>query len=342
MDLLIQQLNDPDWQVRMHAADELTKHPDAKAVPALIDALGDEQYNVWTSAANALKAIGAPAVDALMAEMDDPDPRCRRMAAQVLGGIPGAPAQRGLHKALDDPDTIVRVNAISGIAGARNLDREDLQNRVSLLINVIIEDPNELVWSNAADALAKIKDHAAQQTLIYAPGPGSQGARWRLAQALGKTQNADAVMPLLRALHDVDTQVRRAAASALGELGSFGGGSDRFAVTGLLNGLRDPDAKVRANVALALGKMHDDGAVEPLIGALSDPDSETRASAAQALGMLRDDRAVESLIAAMKDPNIYVRINAANAVTAASPPTPASLPAPSTAAFPTKKFSSKP
>ncbi|HSA60507.1 MAG TPA: HEAT repeat domain-containing protein [bacterium] len=95
-----------------------------------------------------------------------------------------------------------------------------------------------------------------------------------------------AVEPLITALGDVDSRVRRSAAWALGELG------DPRAVEPLIKALGDVDALVREDAALFLGELGDPRALKPLIKALDDLDNtmEFRKIVAQALDKIREAR----------------------------------------------------
>lgn len=65
-DWLIRSLADPSGEVRAAAALGLAAHPAEEAAPALAGALQDEDSIVAILAVNALLAIGAPAVQALL------------------------------------------------------------------------------------------------------------------------------------------------------------------------------------------------------------------------------------------------------------------------------------
>jgi hypothetical protein len=96
---------------------------------------------------------------------------------------------------------------------------------------------------------------------------------WHNCVALG----SPAVKPLIAALKDENSDVRKAAADALVKIGAP-------AVEPLIAALKDENSDVRQAAAKALGKIGDPRAVEPLIAALKDKD--VRKAAAEALGRL--------------------------------------------------------
>jgi len=116
-----------------------------------------------------------------------------------------------------------------------------------------------------------------------------------------------AMEPLLQAMRDNDSDVRRAAAQALGALGET-------ALESLLWALRDNDSDVRQAAAQALGALGDPQALEPLLRALRDDDSDVRQAAAQALGALGDPQALKPLLRALRDDDSDVRQAAAQAL----------------------------
>jgi HEAT repeat protein len=117
--------------------------------------------------------------------------------------------------------------------------------------------------------------------------------RHRAAQALawlcGRQWNAP-LNYLLVALVETDSEVRRAAATALGQL------KDTRAVEPLLSALHDTDSEVRRAAAEALGQLGDARAVEPLLSTLEDHEPFVCEAAVQALGRLGDARAVRPLL----------------------------------------------
>jgi len=62
---------------------------------------------------------------------------------------------------------------------------------------------------------------------------------------------------------------------------------DPAAVPPLIEALRDEDSNVRRQAAETLGEIKDPAAVPPLIEALRDKDSDVRAAATRALGRIK-------------------------------------------------------
>jgi HEAT repeat protein len=112
---------------------------------------------------------------------------------------------------------------------------------------------------------------------------------------------------------DSDSEVRRYAAWALGEIG------DKCAVNILINLLENESvSEIRESAASALGKIGDSRAFGPLLAALeNDSDCSVQGEAAEALGAIGDTSAVEPLIHALKNaPNCLVHTPAAFALSA--------------------------
>jgi HEAT repeat protein len=82
----------------------------------------------------------------------------------------------------------------------------------------------------------------------------------------------------------------------------------------LLFALKDKETEIRSAAALALGQFQDKRVVEPLITMLRDPVPLARATAAEALGQLREPGAMRWLISLLRDVDATVRVRAASSL----------------------------
>ena len=134
----IEQLRDPNVEVRFQAADALVAIGEP-AVPALIDELdGSWPYEGYTSASGVLARIGEPAIPALIEALDDKELLTRHGAIHALGkmGKSAGPAVPALIKRLDDRIPLVRSGAAItlGMIGATN------EAAVLALLNVMSDE----------------------------------------------------------------------------------------------------------------------------------------------------------------------------------------------------------
>ena len=116
--------------------------------------------------------------------------------------------------------------------------------------------------------------------------------------ALGQPSDAKSINKYILNLTNKDAKLRGEAAWALGKSG------DARAVVPLIQALKDSDSDVQQWAVLGLAKVGN-SSVEPLIDALNVSDesinqSFTRWEAAAALGLIKDTRAVEPLIRVLK------------------------------------------
>lgn len=140
------------------------------------------------------------------------------------------------------------------------------------------------------------------------PSPGEEAA---LALASIGEQSLE---PLAAVLKDADSNRRRNAAWAIGELRG-GPAVDRTnAVEALIALLLDAEAGGRKAAAFALSEARDERAVEPLISALADTDAGVREMTAFALGELKNRRASAALTVSLSDADERVRSAAKKAL----------------------------
>lgn len=272
-----------------------------------------------------------PAIGALAPRLADPDPAVRRVAVLQLADLEdeaGVPLL--LHRLQTDPAGTVRAEA------ARTLASWELEEVVPALA-AALADPSRDVAEAAAQGLLELKNPASGAALlpwVSHDDPFVRAAAWRGLRELRYAAGFDAAMAALSdaaapvrreavtvlgwlrrsealpalaqvAASDADTEVRRAAAGALGLA------ADPCARDALLPALRDSAWQVREEAAQTLGKLKFPEAVRHLIEALEDPYWQVRLQAARALGKLRDRSALVPLTAQLAHPISNLRKEAA-------------------------------
>jgi HEAT repeat protein len=213
-----------------------------------------------------------------------------------------------------------------GLFGPPNVDKLEAKGNVEGLISALGYPKKSYVRAKAAGALGAIgvqtKDVALRdqiiEALIIALKDGEVDVRAAAAGALGQIGDGRAVEPLIVMLNDkyqaaqleksgladkqliaffetLDSKVREAAASALGQIGGAS------AVRLLLGTLRHSIvAGVRAAAANALGQIGDPQCISLLIASLQDSDEKVRVAASKALVKIGKP-AVNPLIVALQD-----------------------------------------
>ena len=130
LDALIAALQDPDRDVRQFAAKALGQIGDPRGIAGLVIALHDTQMDVRSQAAFALSRIGAPAVDALITALQDPDANVRANAARILGQISDARALPALERvAQSDRGTARVTGSLINVAEAARQAVEKIKSK---------------------------------------------------------------------------------------------------------------------------------------------------------------------------------------------------------------------
>ena len=209
---------------------------DERAVEPLIQALKDKDSDVREVAAEVLVKIGEPAVEPLIRALKDENQFVRWGAAMALGEIGDKRAVEPLINALKDEDSDVRMEAAEAL--------------------------DQMGW----------KPGYATEKAYYLVAK----KEWDEAVKLGEP----AVEPLINALK---SRWEAAAAEALVKIGEP-------AVEPLIHALKDEDSDVRAAAAMALGKIGDERAVEPLTEALEDESYQVREAAKKALADIQKQK----------------------------------------------------
>ncbi len=282
---LIDDLDNPDKNVRADAVSELNDIGGEKAIRAMIRALKDEDPIVRRLAAGGLSTISdSSAVEPLIETLRDKDEYVRQNAAEALQEIGDKRAVEPLTKVLEDRYRDVRWSAVRALAEFGD------KTAVAPLVRALKDEDSTVRWA-AAKALGAIGGNEAVEALRSLwKQDTNKHLQQAVAYGLAKiTGDNEAITFLKESLHSGNWVMRQRAAEWLGKIG------DKTAVGHLIEALKDNDHGVRKFAAKALGEIGDKRAIEPLIKALEDDDSTVRSSAAVALGDIGDEKALEPL-----------------------------------------------
>ena len=322
---------------------------DSRAVPLLIKAAKDADFEVARQAVRGLRRMGWEAVaalDAAAAELIVADfetaadngswheANIRADATRALDAVPAATAYKLLDIAVRDKSQNVG-SAVADVLGhmrgekvlelvEKGIDDEDdyVRGKFIAVLGTIggdkalallekkLNDKDERMRSYAVSALENMDDERAEKLLEKSRGDTTGTVRARAASAPRNANETELLAWFDTACSDPDVSIRIGAIEALGTTG----GEKSLARLETALGDKDPDA--RAAAAQSLGNVGGLQAVALLERALADPDTNVRATAATALGSAgEDEKALTLLAKALADPKIEVRRNAVGALT---------------------------
>lgn len=213
---LLDDLRNPDENIRLAAAHLLGKLGDAKCVPKLLLALfSDKESKVRQSVIKALDEIGdSRGIDALIEVMrSDLDSSVRETALNVVAHYDDEIIRNQLILCLYDSSPKVRSSA-AYIQG----DKKD--QRAIKRLSELLRDEDCKVSSSAAHALSQMSFRPAIPDIsrLLLNKLCSQDYRVTVAFALGELGDPAAIPSLIIALDDEYSTVRGAAVLALGDL----------------------------------------------------------------------------------------------------------------------------
>lgn len=346
---LVAALGDRDSEVRSVATEALVE---IGAVDSLVTEL-QEGNSDQAAMIEVLIRIGPAAIEPLAATLRHKDSNVRLGAAKALEGLGWEPGESDraaylIARRKWDACAKLGASAVDPLIAILKADSK-MRNRVAKILEqigapavesliAVFKEGAPTVRERVATALGKIGDGRAIAPLLAAlatPGLGETKVivyaltlfgtsaleplaaalktgvpeiRRGAATALGQIGDPGGTEPLIDALKDQDRDVRGKAAQALGQIG------DRQAIAPLIAALTDEKDYVRRHAAAALGEIGAPDALDPLLAALQDEELLVRQAAATALGRIGDERAVDPLLAALEDTDGMVRKRAAVAL----------------------------
>jgi HEAT repeat protein len=324
---LIRSLKDEDSRVRAASAKRLEQLGPAasRAVPALIDALGDKDEEVRVWAAFALSEIGSDAVPPLIKLLGHKESlmRARAMSAlRLMGGLAKPAIPVLLRIAENDDDVAVRCDAVDLLCHTGD------ESVISPVCRLLESDKERLIRVCAAEAVGQFgaKAKAAIPSLIDVMKKEWKDKEYpSLPSTAAETLawiGADAALPLVNVMGDADCPllVRENASGALWRMaGVIGADAPKGAIPTLRSLLlTDKDKVIRVRAADILGRMGFAAkeAATSLRSALADEDELVRVRSALALYQVigRNPNTVPTIVVGLKSNDPDIRRRSADAL----------------------------
>ncbi len=282
-ELLLCALGDDDWRVRKEAtlvAPSLT-HRD-EVVATLVAALEDTlNIGLRNAAVEALVAIGPDAVAATIDALSRLDADARKLAAEVLAGVPDTRGTAALTRALQDDDANVRVAAAEALGKAGLAGEESRTLATDALVEVLAtSDTFQKVA--VLDSLARLETRLPWS--VFAPYVDDPLLRRYAIAAAAGSREPPAVRALALAVGDPSRTIAREALVSLGDI--IAGGAD------------DPDLMECARTAITSTEAVPAFARR---AACDGEDSRARGGALVVLGLLAASEDAAALVNALGD-----------------------------------------
>jgi HEAT repeat protein len=279
----------PIRDVRFSAAVHLAEHRDARALPALLEALriGSRKVEEWM-----LSCIGKTAIPGLIVALGDENAGVRGAAASALGQIGGSEAVAALIECSQHPHTWTRRRVLRALGDTR--DPAALP-----ALRAAASDTDEDIRGAVASRLANCGGTAAIPDLIRLLDDPSRDVRNITVCALEELRDGAAIPALVKALDDEYDQAARNAAVALQKIG------DPQVIPALIHSARSKK-DMPSGIEEAL-KSFGDACRPELQKALHDEHPHVRAMAIGLLSALADESDLPEFFEALSDPSARVR-----------------------------------
>jgi HEAT repeat protein len=278
---IVRALADENWRVRKEAAQSAVTAPHrADVLRELGAALADrDNVGLRNSAVEALVAIGPDAVPTAIAALRSLDADGKKLAIEVLGGVPDARGAEALAGALADEDANVRQSAAEAL-GSSALAGDDARKTAVRALRSVLPRAEPLMKLASLGALARLE--VALEWSLLEPLLVDPVLRGAVLAACARCMDGACGLALAAALFDPNVAFARAALVALSE----------WLLSSMQKGLPIDAIAARLQARDAAPRVH----------AIDDDDPEVRGAALTVLALLGDAEAAPAIVRALLDP----------------------------------------
>jgi len=275
------------------------------------------------------KVLFAP----LLAAIQDEDPDVRAAASDMLLELNWKPKNAEQQAQLcimkRDWEGCAELGKIAVPGLIRELNSQSLDDRLAIIdalgkigddraadaLGKYIKDEDQEIRYSVVTNLGLLHSHKTIEKLIEGLDDSSNYVRKAALKAL--TDNMDLIAtvkdirvvdPVVRAVKDNNSNVRRIAVSILGRI------HNAQVVAPLISALNDEDADVRKAATVALDRQKSPTSMEALVESLNAKKPEAREQALLALAEFKNERLLKNFNKMLDDSNVDVRIAAVIAI----------------------------
>jgi HEAT repeat protein len=254
-----------------------------------------------------LNSTRDPVYPKLRAMMDDPDSGIRTIAVLKFAEMGEEGLFTKVHSIILDGSQRDKIDALRILAKTGRVGIEAISNIMVLALN----DKKPLVQIEAIRTMGSMKDRLSIKHLVEKSQDSRHTIRLESVKALGQVGGEEVVNPLIGALMDNDTAVRRAAREALESIKTE---SARKALNDaplmLLVKLMNESMSRRLETIKYIGKQKRKDGAPLLQKACSDEYKNIRIESIRSLGILRDRDSIPLISRMLNDPYFDVRLEA--------------------------------
>lgn len=279
--LIVRALSDENWRVRKEAAQSAAASPQRHDVLRELSAAlaNRDDVGLRNSAVEALIAIGPDAVPAAVEALRTLDADGKKLAIEVLGGVPDARGAEALASALKDDDANVRQSAAEAL-GASALAGDDARKTAVRALRSVLPKAEPMMKLASLGALARLE--VALEWSLLEPLLGDPVLRGAVLSACARCSDEACGLALADALFDPNVAFARAALVALAE----------WLLASIQRGLPIDAFAARLQARDAAPRVH----------ALDEDDAQVRGAALTVLAVLGDAEAAPAIARALLDP----------------------------------------